>query len=177
MKPNRRQKRERWGWPSGPSPPPPLFSVLTTVQLSRGYNSYFANHNCKIKNTPSKNRQLRRPGHPPTIATPARGQAKFFCISLQNVANYLYKEQKVGSAWRQTMTRLDETRLARWAKVDSPGGKVTLLHQSTEFFPYKRGISLKIKSICFRLVWREFHQSALAQLRTPDCDFLRKRFL
>ena len=81
-----------------PSPPPPSFSVLTTVQLSGGYNSYFANHNCKIKNTPSKNRQLSRPGHPPTIATPARGQAKFFCISLQNVANYLYKEQKVGSA-------------------------------------------------------------------------------
>lgn len=40
-----------------PSLPPPPFSVPTPVQLSGGWDSYFANH--KIKNTPN-NRQLRR---------------------------------------------------------------------------------------------------------------------
>ena len=68
-------KKEHNGGGFLPSPPPPSFSVLTTVQLSRGYNSYFANH--KIKNTPKK-------------PTPTLG--------VTNVANYLYKKQKVGSA-------------------------------------------------------------------------------
>ena len=38
-----------------PSPPPPSFSVSTTVQLSRGCKSYFASH--KIKNTPAPSKK------------------------------------------------------------------------------------------------------------------------
>ena len=63
-------------------PPPQSFSVLTLVQLSPGFNSYFANH--KRKNAPKKLADMQAN----KIMAMGKGGLQYPCLFVEGIAHF-----------------------------------------------------------------------------------------
>ena len=102
---NRESKRKRWGRGPSPSPHPPSFSVLNSVQHSCRSNSYFANH--KRKKTPHPSNHF------------CRVSAVSFCHyeELQKKQIKLCFERNRHNNWKQEQTRFKRNTF--WRKMEA----------------------------------------------------------
>ena len=96
-------ERKTGGFPHCPSPPPPSFSSLTTVQLSRVCISYLTSHKRKNSQKKKKNRQPR--GLASRIKFDRTEHKNFSKFQINNAIYRLKRRIKSGNIPKVSYTR------------------------------------------------------------------------